>query len=130
MTIIDHLRNLVEHKKTPVYMGDNFSMYMNNRFLSFVTGTHCQILNTFFNNQLWEEVDCDLQQDLYHLLIPKSKYNYNRLFGGYVKQPPKVVKENLKNKVNLLCGMFEISSKQALEYLEIEGVKDALDEYE
>lgn len=130
MTLTDHLKNIAEHNKTSVYKGEDVPLYMVNRFFSFVSDAHCQILNTMVNFDHWNEVDNELKMKLMRSVIPKTKYNYYKLFGKYIKNPSIEKKTKNLKAIKTLCELYEISKKEAEEYLEQDGVEELVINYE
>lgn len=127
MTLFDHLKNIVEHNDTPVYNGNKVPMYMTNRYLSFISDSHCRIVNTFLNYDHWYEAKPDTQMALYKTVIPKVRFNYYDLFGGYVKQPPIEKDDKPTSDIKLLAKFFDVSLGVAEEYLKQDGVKKFLE---
>jgi hypothetical protein len=130
MTLTDHLKNVAEHRKEPVYHGEKFPLFLVNRFFSFVSDPHCRILNQMINYPHWTNVDEETKLKLLQSVLPKVKYNYYSLFSGYVKKPKIERKIKSVDNIERLCKMFEISKKEAEAYLEDENVEELIKNYE
>jgi len=105
LNFFDHLKNILVHKKNTQHL-DDYSPFMINRWLSFVTPSSCRAIN--------ESVNClgNLDKNIHYKLLltsfPKQKY-MPRI--SYVKK----VKEDEKEKdpkIAILSKTLERSQKE------------------
>lgn len=122
MTLTDHLKNISEHRYVPCY--GQFPMFVVNRFFSFSDRTCAIITNKVLNHQHWLDMDSETQQKTMHQVLPKRKYNWFQLFGGYVKNEPKIANSVDLKVVEYAMTYFECSEKEALTLLQNEGLHD------
>lgn len=127
MTLIDHLKNVAEHKDEFIFEGEEFPFFMANRFFSFVSNPQCKVINELTNYSHWNEVDSDFKLKLLQSIVPKTRFNYNTLFSGYVKRPKMAPTPKNDKKIEYLSKVYEIPKSEAEVYLKLPGVGEYLD---
>jgi hypothetical protein len=107
MNIFDHLKNITTQKEA--YLGEEgWNNWMINRYLS-MNPDYCEVVNIIQKNT-WQ-MKGEYLYNLYKDLIPKQ-YIYLK----YIKAKNK--KEYKVEEVELIAQYFEISKKEAKEYLD------------
>jgi len=108
MTIFDHIKNITTSKGA--YLGDEgWNNWMINRYLS-MDQDYCEVVN-FIQKNTWQ-MKGEYLYNLYKDLIPKQ-YKYLK----YIK--PQNKKEHKAEQVEAIQAYFEISKKEAKEYIDI-----------
>jgi hypothetical protein len=108
MNIFDHLKNITTTKGP--YLGDEgWNNYMINRYLS-MDPNYCEVVNIVQKNT-WQ-MKGEYLYNLYRDIIPKQY-----VFLKYIKATTK--KEYDKDEVEALSKYFEISLKEAKEYIDM-----------
>jgi len=116
MNIFDHLKNITTEKGP--YLGDDgWNNYMINRFLS-QDPDYCEVVNIVQRNT-WQ-MSGEHLYNLYKDLIPKQ-YKFLK----YIKAKNK--KEYDDEQVYAIRDYFEISKKEAKEYIDMMSKKDIED---
>ena len=111
--IFDHIKNITTQKGP--YLGDEgWSNYMINRYLS-MDQDYCEVINAVQKNT-WQMKGEHLY-NLYKDLIPKQY-----IFLKYIKVQNK--KEYDQNEIDALVKYFEISKKEAKEYIDMLSKKE------
>jgi hypothetical protein len=107
MNIFDHIKNITSNKDK--FLGDEgWNSYMINRYLS-MNPDYCEVVNIVQKNT-WQ-MKPEYLYGLYKDLIPKQ-YVYLK----YIK--PQNKKEYKLDEVESVQKYFEVSSKQAKEYID------------
>lgn len=111
VSLWDHLNNIT-YEKGP-YLGDeNFNIHMINRFLS-MDEDYCDLVSVLQKNfRPYSHVPNELMYKSYADLIPKRK-----VFLRYIKATNKKTYD--ENQIDALVAYFEISKKEAADYIEI-----------
>jgi hypothetical protein len=113
MNIFDHIKNITTNKGA--YLGDEgWNNWMVNRFLS-MDQDYCEVVNIIQKNT-WQ-MKGEYLYNLYKDLIPKQ-YKYLK----YIK--PKNKKEYKVEQVEAIQAYFEVSKKEAKEYINVLSKKE------
>jgi hypothetical protein len=108
MNIFDHIKNITTNKGA--YLGDEgWNNWMVNRYLS-MDQDYCEVVN-FVQKNTWQ-MKGEYLYNLYKDLIPKQ-YKYLK----YIK--PQNKKEHKVEQVEEIQAYFEISKKEAKEYIDM-----------
>lgn len=108
MTIFDHIKNITTNKEA--YLGDEgWNNWMINRYLS-MDQDYCEVIN-YVQKNTWQ-MKGEYLYNLYKDLIPKQ-YKYLK----YIK--PQNKKEHKVEQVEAVQAYFEISKKEAKEYIDM-----------
>ena len=126
MTLTDHLKNVCEHNDdSVVYYGQDFPLYIINRYFSFVSPAHANIVNTLVNYDHWSSCNKRVKSKLLYPCIPKMKYSYSN-FKGYIKPPPKEKNKNNIKLIEFVSSIFGVSNKESEGYLEFESFESQM----
>ena len=108
MNIFDHIKNITTSKEP--YLGDEgWNNWMINRYLS-MDPDYCEVVNIVQKNTC--QMKGEYLYNLYKDLIPKQ-YKYLK----YIKAKNK--KEYKVDQVEAVAAYFEISKKEAKEYIDM-----------
>jgi hypothetical protein len=119
MTIFEYI-DVVLHKKKAISfvceLGDQFSGFMLNRWISMCSNTHALVINETTNKYLTTIGTRDDQYEFMHAVIPQGKKQ--RI--NYIKK----VKEEKKKEedidiIALIAKKYEISKREAAELLKM-----------
>lgn len=108
-TIFDHLKNILEDKKSEEFVSSDFSPFIIQRWLSMISPEFCYFINEKVNsinlpdNESWYRY--------YLLIIPKIGYRNIK----YLKKNKATTKE-----LSDVSKKLEISKRELKEYLEID----------
>lgn len=125
MTIFDQFEKLVEHKEYPNY--SEFDLYQTRNMFSFISPAHAQIINQFVNFEHWDLASSPQLQLLFHQIIPKTNFNYKKLFGSY-EGFAKSVDDKEELKIKYVQDCFDIGRIEAIRYLGIREFREKVEE--
>lgn len=100
----------ITHDKTEYILNseDEFSAYMIQRWISFMSSNHCYLMNEIFNRK-HSGFDDQMMMDILKVILPKQKFNYK-----YVKKIPKdkKVTESVDEFINDVASSLQLPKHQ------------------